>query len=341
MPTYFTTAQVVAAADALDPFTPWLRDMFFTSVALFETQEIIFDRIGRRRKIAPFVSPNVPGKERERRARQATAYSAPYLKPKNSLRPNDSQVRLTGERYGGEMSMLDRHEVQVQQTLADHENEIRGREEKMCADLLINGQVVAEGEGISDTIDYSRDASLSTALTTTARWGETGVLPLDNLRAWARSVGSISGGVVRNWVMGYGAAEIFTKDDDVREILDNRRQRDGEMSLAAGATGGLDDVARYIGSIEGLNFWEYTQTYEDDADQTQHFWPQYGVAGIGARMDGHMAYGAIQDFKSMRAEARFSKIFEEDDPSTEVLLTQSAPLPVPVDINQTFYASVR
>lgn len=342
MPTYYTTAQVVAAAEALDRFTPWLRNTFFGNVVQFETQEILFDKLGRRRKIAPFVSPNVPGKERKLRGREVRVYKPPYVKPKAGLDPSDAQARQVGEAYGGALSMLSRYDQMVMQTLADHEEEITGREEWMCAAALQTGTVIVQGEGIDDTVDYHRDADLTEALTTTDRWGETGVAPLDDIRAWARLVGQKSGAVVRDVVLGYGAADIFTKDEDVREILDNRRQDGGVMQLGGVVTGGQDDVARYVGTIDGsLRFWEYTQTYDDDAGNVQHYWPQFGVGLVSPHMLGTMAYGAILDVKALKSEQRFAKQYEEDDPSREVILTQSAPLPVPVDPNASFFAEVR
>lgn len=342
MPTYYTTAQVVAAAEALDPFTAWMRDRFFGIPLTFETQEILFDKVGRRRKIAPFVSPNVPGKEREQRSRSVRAYTPPYLKPKQSLKPGDAQVRRAAEGFGGTESMMDRYDAMVLQTLADQENECRGREELMCCQALISGQVVCQGDGIDDTISYGRDAALSVALTSTARWGETGVKPLDSVRAWSRLIAEKSGAAARDVVMGYGTAELFLADDDVREILDNRRQAGGSAEMAGAASGGQGDVARYIGSIGGFDFWEYLQTYETDAGVVTHYWPQYSLGLVAPGVfQGHMTYGAIQDRKSLKAEKRFAKQWDEEDPPVEQLMTQSAPLPVPVEVNASFYATVR
>lgn len=343
MPTYYTTAQVVAAAEALDRFTPWIRDTFFGSIVTFETEEVLFDKLGRRKKIAPFVSPNIPGKEREQRSRSVRAYKPPYVKPKSGLNPSDAIARRAGEGFGGTMAVMDRYDQMVLQTLADHENEITGREELMCVDALKTGQVVAVGDGINDTISYGRDAELTDALTSTARWGETGVKPLASIRTWGRLIAEKSGAVARKVVLGYGAAELFLADADVREILDNRRSGEAnQMALAGSATGGVEDVARLIGQIDGVEYWEYLQTYETDAGVSTHYWPEFGVGLVSPGvMNGHMTYGAILDIKSLKAEQRFAKQYEEEDPSREVILTQSAPLPVPVEPNASFFATVR
>lgn len=341
MTTHYTTAQVVAASQALDRFTPWLRDTFFGRVIQFDTAEILFDKLGRRRAIAPFVSPNVPGKERAPRARTVRAYTPPYVKPKSTVSPSDASARMVGERYGGAFSQLDRFDQMVMQALADHDAEISGREELMCAQALTTGQVVAVGDGVNDTIGFGRDAALTTALAGAARWGEAGVKPLDNLKAWARLIAEKSGAVARDVVMGYSAAELFTADADVRAILDNRRQAGGTLEMAGGPTGGEGDVAAFLGTIGNFRFWEYAQTYVDDAGSTQHFWPAYGVGLVGQAMEGTMTYGAIQDRKSLLPEQRFAKEYDEEDPSRTVVLTQSAPLPVPVEPNASYFTAVR
>lgn len=341
MPTYYNTAVVQAAAQALDPFTPWLRNTFFGNTVMFDTKEILFDKVGRRRKIAPFVSPNLPGKERKQRGGEVRAYEPPYLKPKTTLDPDGSQIRRAGEGYGGDMSMLDRHEMQVQEVLADHDNEIAGQEERMCAQLLSTGHVTAEGDGISDDISYGRDTDLTVALVGAARWGEAGVNIINDLKAWKRLVGGKSGSVVRDVVLGHGASEIFTSDANVREVLDNRRQASGELAMAASASGGLDDVATLLGVIDGFAFWEYYQTYEDDAGNDQMFFPENGVSLVGQQFQGTMCYGAIKDVTALRAEARYAKEDIVFDPSGKVLITESAPLPVPVNPNASFFASVR
>lgn len=342
MPTYFSTATVVAAGQAFDRFTPWLRNTFFGNVVQFDTAEILFDKLGRRRKIAPFVSPNLPGKERAPRSRTARAYAPPYVKPKSMINPSDAVNRMVGEKYGGEFSQMSRFEQQISQALADHEEEITGAEELMCAQALQTGQVVALGDGVNDTISFGRDAALTVALAGGARWGEAGVAPLDLIKSWSRLVASKSGAIANDIVLGFGAADLFTKDADVRAILDNRRQAGGQMELAGGPSGGMDDVAAFLGTIGNFRIWEYTQTYETDAGVTSHYWPEFGVGVIGAQgLEGTMAYGAIVDAQSMRSEQRFASVFEEKDPSRTFVLTQAAPLPVPVEPNASFFAAVR
>ena len=55
----------------------------------------------------------------------------------------------------------------------------------MASEVLRTGKETVTGEGYPTVVvNFSRDAALTVALLSTARWGETGVVPLDDLESW-------------------------------------------------------------------------------------------------------------------------------------------------------------
>jgi len=341
-PLYSTTA-LQAVLPTLDRPTAWLRDTIFTNGIQFTTSEIAFDKVAKRRKIAPFVSPNVAGKARRARGRSVETFEPPYVKPKDELSPDENFVRLAGEDFNGELAPEERFDRNAIQKLADQDNEITRREEWMCSQILQTGAVVCQGEDFpSQTVDFGRDASLTVQLTGADRWGETGVYVKRNIRAWATEIAVLSGGNAGDVVMGAEAAELFTSDSEVKEILDNRRQASGRMELGPVATGSEDMVAAYLGSIAEFDFWQYTQKFEDEDGTILDFWPSYGVLTISRpTFAGNMCHGAIKDNRSLRAMSRFPKTWSQEDPSVDFMMTQSAPLPVPGEINASKFVLVR
>ncbi len=339
----FSTTALLGVLRTLDRPTAFLRDTFFGDGVQFTTTEIAFDKLKMRRKLAPFVSPRVPGKARQDRARQVTTFEPAYVKPKHEIDPDENFIRLPGEALGGSLEPDQRYMLNVTQKLSDQDDEITRREEWMCSQILQTGQVIVEGEDYpAVTVDFDRDPSLTDQLLTTARWGESGVLPLDDIRGWSTEVAVLSGGTATQVLMGAEAASIFQKDADVREILDNRRQMTGLVELAPVATGGQDMVAAYLGSIGMYDFWQYTQKYEDEAGAVQDFWPDYGVAVIAPSVHaGAMCHGAIRDNRALRAMTRFPKMWDQEDPSVTFMMTQSAPLPVPREPNAVKFVLVR
>jgi hypothetical protein len=320
-----------------------LRDRFFARRHFSTTEEIALDKLNRRRKMAPYVSPHVPGVIRENRGRQVQSFKAPYLKPKNAIKPDAALVRAHGEGFGAPLTPDQRYNETVVQTLEDQDDEITRREEAQCFEVLTAGKVVVSGDDTDAyEVDYARDAALTVALSGGARWGETGVDIRANLRSWATLVAQKSGGTVTQVVMGAAASEILTGDADIQAILDNRRQATGQMELGPQNVGADDNPMVYVGSIGQFDFFIYNGSYEDDAGTTTLYLDEHGVVLIAPNaFDGIMAYGAIQDKKALQSMSRFPKMWEQEDPSVEFLMTQAAPLAVPSDINATMYVEVR
>jgi len=83
----FSTAALMTVIESRDRPTAFIRDTFFPNGFQSDAEEIAFDKLKRRRNVAPFVSPLLPGKERAIRGRQTSTFTPAYVKPKNTLRP--------------------------------------------------------------------------------------------------------------------------------------------------------------------------------------------------------------------------------------------------------------
>ena len=64
--------------------------------------------------------------------------------------------------------------------------------------------------------------------------------------------------------------------------------------------------------------------------------------GISSAVEGVRCFGAVLDKSAgYQAVDYFPKMWEEEDPSVEYLMTQGAPLMVPSDPNATFMLTVK
>ncbi|MCP4936101.1 MAG: major capsid protein, partial [bacterium] len=193
----YDTTQLVAALDAMDRPQAFLRDMFFARRVLSNDEEIAIDKLLKRRKMAPFVSPDVPAKERALRGRKVETFVPATLKPMGTIRPNDMVKRAHGEKIGGGISPAERRPGVVNQLLSDQDDEITRREEWMCANTMRTGIITVSGEDYeTQVVDYGRTAAHTTVLTGVNRWGESGVSILDNIGDWAAMTQKACGGVV-------------------------------------------------------------------------------------------------------------------------------------------------
>lgn len=340
----YNTLALLGVIEALEKPGRFLLDTYFPDEQTFDTEEVYWDKIDRARRLAPLVSPMVEGKPMRSRGYATKSVTPGYVKPKHPVEPAKALKRRAGERIGGELTAEQRFNMAVADNLALEDEQIARREEWMASQILQTGAVILASDDFpSVEVDFGRHADLTEALTSTARWGETGVKPLTNLRSWAALVASKSGAMAKHVTFDPLAAELFMSDSDVREVLDNRRQATGSMELSGLVGGATPDEAVYLGSIGQFDFYQYQDIYETDAGVEQKMLPDYSVIlGSPGQAAGVRTYGAIQDKKAgLKALSRFPKMWDIEDPSHTMTMTQSAPLPVIGRPNATFFATVR
>ena len=105
-------------------------------------------------------------------------------------------------------------------------------------------------------------------------------------------------------------------------------------------TGAPGTEAVYLGSTGQFEFWQYQQKYQNAAGSLVDMFPTEGVLLASQGVEGYACYGAIQDVDALQAMERYPKMWNEQDPSATFIMTQSAPLMVPVNPNASLRARV-
>lgn len=318
-----------------------LLTTFFGEIETSDTEQIMFDVENKKRRISPFVSPLREGRLVEDEGYVTKAFTPAYIKDKRVHDPNKALKRAAGESIGGSMSPLDRHQANLARSSADQLDMLTRRKEVMASEVLRTGKVTISGEGYPTVVvDFGRNAAHTVALLTTARWGESGVKPLENIEDWTSTVLQNSGAVIRDVIMDTAAWRLFRADADVKEYLDTR-----PMSASSDAVVALQFAQlgmSYKGQLGELRFWVYQDWYVDEAGVEQKMIPDYTVILASPDVDGVQHQGAIRDEAAgLQPLEYFSKSWVVEDPSRRILLMQSAPLLVPYRPDATFCATVR
>lgn len=340
----YTTTQLLPVVETIKPQSYFWRDTFFGSVVNFTTQTIAFEELPTEQRLAPFVSPQAQGRIMKMKGRTSKVFAPAYVKPKHEVDPNMNVViqRGAGEAIGGSATLAQRWDRAVAATLTLQSDMIDRREEWMCAQAIINGGVTVAGEDYPAVyIDYNRDAALTSVLTGTARWGQSGAAPITNIGTLRNLVFAKSSRPVTDAVMGLDAFALFFGDQQVKDMLaasSTYRVTTSDSQLANFSDGSTP--LEFRGRLQGangqgaLNIWTYAQTYEDYDGTTQNIMNPLDVVLLSRSVDGYMCYGAIKDSKAgLQPLARFPKMWENQDPSITYTMTQSSPLPVPTRIN--------
>lgn len=331
---------------------------FFPEEITFTTEKVAFDEITEDRYIlAPFVAPHVEGRVMERGGFDTRSFKPAYVKPKHDIDINQQFKRRAGETpMTGNLTPQQRYDATIAENFRIERQMIERRINWMCAQAMTNGAVVVEGEDYPRvTIDFNRDADLTEVLTGTARWGESAADPLGDLLVKTRLARRLSGGRVTDLIMGEEAYSRAYKNADFKDLLDTNYRiggtwADHPLFSTAQTDKEAEFKAAFVGKQggEALRIWTYAGYYhERDPDTgvlTEGFYiDPNAVVGVGNKMQGVQTFGAIKDPNAgLRAMRIFPRIVDKknDDPAKEYTLSQSAPLPVPMEPNNTFKLQV-
>lgn len=325
----------------------WL-DGWFNSARQFDTAEVMFDKLRTYRRLAPLVSPVVQGRVMRTRGFETLSFAPAYVKPKHVVDPNRQFNRRPGEVPGiGSSSPGARWNAAISENLAEERQSIERRENWMAAMSIIYGKVTLTGEDYpTQVVDFRRNAGLTRILTGTARWGESAADPLADINELRTLSFRESGSPITRLTMGLGAFDLFYEDEKVQKLL--KGQEIGNVARTSDSTlsalGSPGQPFEYRGTLQGANgqgrleVYTYNEQFDDENDQPQDMMDTYSVVGTGNNIRGVRCYGAIRDSRAgLQPLPLFPKMWEQEDPSVTYTMTQSAPLPVPTNIDNSFH----
>lgn len=326
----FTLRSMLRALEQRVPPRQFFLDTFFPSTETHDTETIDIDIIQGKRRMAPFVNPNLEGKMVERLGYRTRSYKPPTLKPKMVTTAQEIMDRMPGQTiYGGNVTPAQRAAEQLGKDLGELDDMIRRREEWMASQVLTTGQLRVIGEGVDDTIVFGMKATHLPSLSGTALWSApTTAKPLDNLRTWKRLVMKDSGISPTDVVMSADAYEAFLACDQITgtsNLFDLLR-----VSLGQIEPRDLGNGTTYVGRITelGLDLWVhedwYISDFDDDVEESMMPAKKVLMGSRTARTTRH--YGLIKDLEVNGQLQRFPKTWTEKDPSKRFLLVQSSPL---------------
>jgi hypothetical protein len=327
----------------------WLQN--FPNQINFDTPQIYFEKVfGDDRHLAPFVIPTMPGRPQKLDGYAAESFAPAYIKILDPVDPSMFIKRQAGEAFiTGSMTLDQRRNAVVVELLRKGRQKIQNRNEWLAARAIIDGKVTIEGEDYPSTlVDFRRDAGLTVTLAGTAKWDQSGTAdPLANLKDARQAANELSGARIRNHVFGANAWDLFNQRVDLKELM-NKNFGGLNVNVTRMSDGWSDQGQEFMGTIQGLNgagainAWVDTSKYIDPEDGTEKFFlDQDTVVGVSDMVSGTRCFGAIMDKRAgYRPLDVFFKNYEQENPSVEYLLLQSAPLMVPREPNATFSIKV-
>jgi len=344
----FNSRTMIAALTQAKPPRTFLLNTFFNvTPRTFDTESVDIDIMKGKRRLAPFVNPRREGKIVEKLGYKTRSYKPAYIKPKMVTDASDILKRDFGQNiYVPNDGPAQKAAREVGRNLADLNEQITRREEWMCAQSLTTGKCPIVGEGVDDLVDFLMEATHLPALTGTAKWTDhTNATPMTDLKTWKRLVSKDSGISPTRAVFGLDAIDNFLKCEEVIGTTGGGKNLFNMESIKMGRIDPeqLPEGVIYYGYLKeiGLEIYTYEEWYiDDDSGIESPMMPADKVLMGNPTARTEKLYGAIRDLKAFAAMPRFPKSWEKEDPSCRLIMLQSAPLMVPVQIDAFLCADV-
>ena len=335
----YSTRTLLEAFEAGPIVSTFLRDTFFKGRDYPPTSTIEFDFRRGRRKMAPFVAPLVGGKVMERQGFETRFFKAPRIAPVRALRIPDLEPRTLGETIYSGRTEADRAAELLAEDSEFLDDAITRREEWMCREVLINGKITVTAEtGYTQVINYLEygvpSANASNHFPITVKWDQAASDPLLDLQNARLETIKRSGVAPNVALFGTNAAAVFTRNANVKALLDLRRF---ELGLVQ-PTIQSDSVVRF-GSVPGLELYSYAEYFEDDAGQLFPMLPPDLVLLASTNTQNKIVYGAFTQLEDAKTKhfvtyqsSRIPFVYGDEEGGALFYRLTSCPLPMPADI---------
>lgn len=350
---------LLQAVKTIPPMPTFFREFLFKETQQSSTLQVAIDEIIGNRRLAPFVSSSSIAPNVERTAFKSRIYRPPLVKAKKNLQALDALGRLPGELpfTTGSTDNTQRALELLGWELQDLSDRISRREEWMLSQLLNSGSITITGDGINEVVDYEMLGSHKVTLTGDNLFTSANCDPLALFTEWQRIVqkdGKM--GPADFAIMGREVRDAFLSHPKISpnatSLLNTLRVDLGVINPST-----LPNGAEFLGTLKGmggLNLYAYNEYYEDDNGVVQDMMPSDKIYIGFSRARNIFAYGAIQDLQSPAvatnasrmpnsipslprnntyAMSRFPKTWFTEEPSAQILMIQSAPLPIMVQPN--------
>jgi hypothetical protein len=332
---------IIAALSQMKKPNLFLWNLLVKAIKTEDTKRFEVHTRKAKRKITPFVGPNMPGVFLGRDEFSISEFEPPMIKPVRTAHANDIFKQQFGQTVYGDQAPGTSGLRTLTSELVELDDAITRKENIMLAELLTTGKMSIQGKGVSrEAISYGTDSENFETLTGTDAWNNTGSDPLSDLGRWQMLVLKKTGILIDSVVLTLKAKDAFMKNEEVIKVL-----KYTEQNIARVEPRKLGDGASYIGTIPELNIdiYSFVDWYTDDSGTEVELLPDGGVLACRSK-SVTVHYGAIGQLvngvNSIFKGDRIPKHWVDEDADIEKIRLSASPLPVLDDADSIIFADV-
>jgi hypothetical protein len=315
----------------------FVKNLLYGRTKAVPTRNIELSFLNRGRKIAPFVERNGAAIMTEGRDETFRVIQPPHIRVKRPMTPSEllEKRRPGSVIFPGAGGIATAMREYMASELSMIMDDIDNSEEYLAAMSLQGAVSYSSADEAAFTITYPRSASHSYALAAADRWTASTASPRKDFLDAAQLISDDVSLNATDVILGTEAADAFLADaaGELSSLLDIRRMSTGTVDLTQQIA---ESGALFLGTyVHGIRVWRYGRQVEvggSAVDLIRAKYAEFVAATPSAQFVTY--YGAIEDMKAIGAgkvlqSKRFSKSWEQEDPSARMLLVESNPMPVP------------
>lgn len=321
----------------------YFRNLMTSSVFTSDSEYIEFGKLTDERKLAPLVIPMAQGRPMYSEAANVAQFKPSYIKAKDPISPSRALKRRPGENLfaPNTLSPYARFLAIGGDILRVHRQGIENRMEWMTAEAAQYGKITLSGVDYpTTTLDFQRDPSHTITLSGAGIvWSDVNAPIVTNLNTWVEKIRRAQfGGPVTRITIGKNVVGPFLANKQVQETRNLLiRGTDGVPPASIR----LGDYSEMIFKFGNYEVWTTSDWYTKPDGTIGEYMNPNGVLLTGPNAQFVECYGAILDEDArLQAMPVFAKQWKNQDPAVTFIMTQSSPLVVPVNPNNTLFAIV-
>lgn len=330
---------LTATVNSIKSPNQFLRRLLFGRHVTLPTETIEIGYVTGGREVAPFVRKNGEAIMVSGRGRTTKTVQGPNIRIKRPFTPSELLFgRPVGtvqyvQSAGQVISAAQAHIAEDLQIMADM---ITNAEEYLCA-FALRGQISYAVED-EEVFTISMPKPSANDITLSTFWDDadpTAVRIFANVLAAKRAISDDTGlaGPTDAILGGDASAQLMELAEAGQIKLLNNLDRNLTGGGLDFTQNFRDDGAIYLGTFAGVRWWEYSRQVTVNGVATDLIRPKYAeFVTATAAADNVMYYAAIPDMDALQGRSfqgeRFSKSWLIKDPSSQMSLVHSRPLPV-------------
>lgn len=346
------TYKLVKTVKKMYPVVQFLKDRYFPDGPVYYSEKALIEFKKKGRKIAPFVIPLVNGIVMEKDGYRTDIVDAPYIAPKRVITAKELEQKAFGESPESGRSPEQRENELESEFIDDNRISILRRHEKMCADILLTGQVImkhyatAEDAAKGENYDFKYlrfyEGEFKNKYKFTKKFKD--MTTAEKIQEFYKMATVLRKRGVRatDIVMTFDVSMLLMSDKDFLEFYNKAKVNIGEINPTELPDGVVSNGSININGVV-MTLFTYDEIYEDLDGEEKAILPAGTIAflqpNMGTTVYAQVTFYTKDGFKSY-AEKIVPRLVGDEKSNMAEVQAFSRPVMYPNDMDGWLVANI-